>query len=86
MNFSGYLKKDFKEKMIDFWMEEGIFKTRQNAIEHYGGKEFDKLCSKKTLCFFKYDINTNEKECFEIVDNNFVIPVAAINIKEIFNN
>jgi len=82
-DFKGFPKANFRERMIDYWMAEGCFKTRLDAIDNYGGHDFDVLCAKcngKTLLYFKYDQGTNKKECFEIVDNDFVIPVSAINI------
>ena len=82
-DFSGLPKSGFREKMIDHWMEEGCFKTRQDAVDNYGGHKFDLLCRRcdgSMLLNFKYDIGTDEKECFETVDNNFVIPVSVIDI------
>ena len=82
-DFSGFPKIDFRRRMINQWMREGCFKTEGEAIDNYGTHDFDTLCERcdgATLLHFKYDIGTGGKECFEIVDNNFVIPISAINV------
>ncbi len=82
-DFSGFVKDNFRQLMIDSWMEEGCFSTEVDAIDNYGGHDFDTLidrCDGTTLLNFKYDEGTNEQYCFEIIDNSFVIPVSAINI------
>ena len=84
-DFSGFPKVGFRDEMIDSWMEEGCFKTKLDAVDNYGGHDFDELCSRcdgTKLMHFKYDAGTEKKECFEVVDNNFVIPVSAIDISK----
>ena len=64
--------------MIDFWMGEGIYKTRDCAIKNYGGEHFDALCERcdgTSLMTFFLD---SEDTCFEVEDNNFVIPLDAL--------
>ena len=80
-DFSGFPKEDFRQSMINYWMSNG-FETELQALKCYGGRSFDVLCERMTptvLMNFKYDIGET-KTCFEIIDNNFVIPVDAIDI------
>lgn len=78
--FTGFPLDNFKSLMIDYWMSEGIFSSRQAAIKHYGGPGFNKLCTRcdgKVLLTFIKDTDTT---CFEEIDNDYVIPISAINI------
>ena len=76
--FTGFLKEGFKKSMVDFWMLEEFFDTREEAYEYYYTKGFDLLCA-------KYDVeltfNADTKNtCFEAIDNNYVIPINLINV------
>lgn len=74
-NFYGFVQGDVEEKMIQYWMsDEGI--TRDAAMNYYYNDEFLELCKRlKSVCEFKFD---TESTCFEIKDNDFVIPVSII--------
>lgn len=81
-SFTGFPKKDFRQRMISHWMKEGVFDTEQAAIDNYGGAKFDALCEKcdgTTLLSFNFD-HESTTECFESEDDNFVIPVSAIDV------
>ena len=68
--------------MIAYWVSNEGFDDEKEALDCYGGTDFDCFCKKcdgTTLLSFDYEVN-NTDECFEVVDNNFVIPVSAINI------
>ena len=82
--FQGTPKKNFRQLMIISWMAEGCFETEEKAIKNYGGEDFDKLCERfngDAVLSFKMEIGSTT-ECFEIKDNNFVIPVSAIEISK----
>ena len=79
--FEGFPKPDFRERMIAHWLKENVFNGDSGAaISNYGGPAFDKLCERldgTTLLLF---MKNDEETCFEFVDNNFVIPIDAIDI------
>ena len=80
--FNGFPKEDFRERMIQYWIDsEPCFNgDKEAALANYGGEDFDRLCERcdgSTLLTFTMDC---DKTCFESVDDNFVIPVSAINV------
>ena len=79
-SFTGFPKKNFRQLMIDFWMSEGCFDSEADALKNYDAEGFDALCGRcdgTTLLTFTYD---DSSTCFEVIDNNYVIPVTAIDI------
>lgn len=82
VDFTGFPKEDFRQLMINYWMKNENYEKEVDALEAYGGHDFDAFCDRldnTSLLNFKYDLNSLT-ECFEVIDNNFVIPVSAINI------
>lgn len=82
--FSATVPEDFAELMIGFWMEEGF--SRNEAIDAYYDDDFIELVDriKGQRCKFKPDLgyadrNINGTLCFEVEDDNFVIPVLILN-------
>ena len=81
--FKAQVPDDFREKMIQFWMDEDGFETKEEALSFYCGEAFEQLCLRlpRNVCDFKPDLGYSDKDgiyCFEIEDNNFVIPVRIL--------
>jgi hypothetical protein len=83
--FRAFVHPDFKEKMIQYWMDDEGYETRDEALAVYGDDAFDKLCLRlvgETHTFVPdlgyADNEINGTLCFEEDDNNFVIPVAVL--------
>ena len=83
--FKGIPHKNFRENMIHFWIEsEG-----KDVLPHYLDGKFENLCllcDGSKILNFEYEINydgsIDESQCFEVNDNNFVIPTEIIKICE----
>jgi hypothetical protein len=82
--FRGVAPKDFREKMIAFWMDDEKV-SRSEALDAYADDKFDSLCEKVAgnECDFIPDLGYTDKSingtlCFEKEDNNFCIPVSII--------
>lgn len=83
--FSATVPEDFTELMIQFWMDdEGL--SRDEAINAYYDGSFIDLTNriKGERCNFKPDLGYSDNSingtlCFEVEDNNFVIPVSILN-------
>jgi len=84
--FKAKAKSNFRERMVAYWMMEDNFATKEDALNNYGGKEFDELCEKvKSECLFVPDIGYSDKSvdgtlCFEEKDGDFVIPIEFLEI------
>jgi len=81
--FKAVAPPDFREKMIVYWMK-GEKINRGAAMSFYGGKSFEKFCKRLVgeVREYKPDISIWEPgpslDCFEKVDNNFVIPIHIL--------
>jgi hypothetical protein len=88
--FKAKAKSNFRDLMIQEWMLFENFKTEEDALNNYGGVDFDNLCERvKNECLYVPDIGYSDKTvdgtlCFEEKDNSFVIPVEFLeNVREI---
>ena len=81
--FKGYIPPNFRELMINYWMEDEN-STREEVLAAYDDDEsFERLCNMEGERTFIPDLGYSDKEidgtlCFESVDNNFCIPVKFI--------
>ena len=82
--FYAKLPLDFKEQMIAFWMEDER-STREEVERSYAqSRGFKKLCEKLgEVLIFKPDLgyadpNINVTLCFELLDNDYPIPVYIL--------
>lgn len=81
--FKGYLSPNFRQMMIEYWIEDEGYDSVSEALEAYGGEDFDELCNMTGLRTFVPDLGYTDDSkdgtlCFESVDNNFCIPVEFI--------
>lgn len=75
--FYGFVKGNVQERIIQCWMDDENI-SREHAISCYADNDFYKLCDRlKYICKFSFD-GESQTDCFESVDNNFVIPVEII--------
>lgn len=80
--FKGYIPPNFREQMINFWMEDEN-STRDEVLAAYDDEGFNRLCNFEGERTFVPDLGYADKGidgtlCFETVDNNFCIPVEFI--------
>ena len=84
--FTALVPANFKGLMIQYWMRDESI-DRNEAIAAYIDADFERLNKRiaNTVQTFKPDIapyehcaETNGLTCFEVVDNNFVIPVEIL--------
>lgn len=86
--FKAYVPENFKDLMIQYWMRDENM-SRDEAIDAYLDDDFEKLNKRiaNTYQTFKPDlgyVNASELEgglCFEVDDNNIVIPVDILEEK-----
>lgn len=75
--FKGFIEGDVEERMIQWWMYDERC-SRKQAIEYYYDDSFPALCERlKSECVF---IKDDKRTCFEVEDNNFIIPINIINV------
>jgi hypothetical protein len=86
--FKGIVKDNFRDLMVQYWMDDEGYSTKHQALLTYGGHKFEFLCNDLVgeVRTFTPDIGYKDKSidgtlCFEKEDNNFVIPVNLINIQ-----
>ena len=87
--FEGVVKDNFRQNMIQFWMDDEGYSTPHQALLTYGGSKFEMLCNDLVgeVRTFVPDLGYSDKSidgtlCFEKEDNNFPIPVDLINIQK----
>lgn len=82
-NFTAKAPADFRRQMIAFWMRDENL-PRDAVLENYDGPEFYKLCRRligQTREFapdLGYRAAIEGTLCFEVEDNNFVIPIDIL--------
>ena len=88
--FRALVPANFKGLMIQYWMKDENI-SRNKAIDYYLDNEFENLNKRiaNTVQSFKPDLGyTNEDKngrlCFEIEDNNYVIPVDILESVEVW--
>ncbi len=82
--FQAFVPENFTELMIKYWKDDEKL-TRAEALGFYYDDDFIRLASRisGTQQTFKPDIGYRDKSidgtlCFEIEDNNLVIPVSIL--------
>lgn len=87
--FKGIVKDNFRDLMVQYWMDDEGYSTKHQALLTYGGFNFEALCNDLVgeARTFVPDLGYSDKSidgtlCFEKEDNNFVIPVNLINIQK----
>lgn len=79
--FEALVPNNFEAIMVDWWQEEESL-TRDDALAAYHNDSFkalvDRVAGKR--CKFKLDLGCgwDGGTCFEVLDNNFVIPVSIL--------
>ena len=88
--FTGIVKSDFRERMVKYWMTNEGYATPGEAIDVYGGNDFDDLCNAVigVKREFEPDLGYTDAEidgtlCFDLIDDNFVIPVDFILVEPV---
>jgi hypothetical protein len=82
-DFKSTVSTNFRDGWID-WMVEVDRRTRSEIKDIYCDKKFDDLCSRISgnICDFNYEYNHDgsicDLYCFEVIDNNFVIPYSLL--------
>jgi len=84
--FEAMVPDNFAQLMVQFWEEEEE-RSRDEVIISYYNADFKALDKRiaGTRCKFEPDLGYTDESingtlCFEIEDNNFVIPVAMLEI------
>lgn len=88
LEYTAKAPSNFEELMINFWMEQDKFGSKEEAVSAYYDNAFIELKRRVVgkPCRYKLDLGYSNKElngkyCFEIEDNNFVIPVDILDIE-----
>lgn len=84
--FRATVPDNFRELMIEYWMrDEGM--DYDEALACYGDGSFEELCERLSgvesefVCEVGSEPNDWDGICFEVTDNNFVIPLNILNIE-----
>ncbi len=83
-NFDAFVPNNFAHLMVNFWMEDEN-SSRDEVIAAYYDKSFKELDKRisGSRCTFKMDLGYADKPidgtlCFELEDDNVVIPVSIL--------